>query len=306
MTFLPLFASGFSLGTSSFSWTTDESESYRILDFFVSMGGVLVDTADMYGESEKYIGTWKRQNPEVELLISTKVGGKIHRQGLTQKNVKRSLSESLERLGISQVEIYFCHQDDLELEIEEIFQVFLELKEEGLINFAGVSNFNPSRLEQLFSLQNLVGKPVFKFVQAPYNLIDRRYFEEDLLPILQSFEVYALPFYPLAKGFLAGEFGPFDSRQKYGNAHGGIGVGQYKTIRNFRLLNRIRRVANKYECTMAEISLAWLRQQASVLLPICGFRNLAQIQNASKAVILSKFDLNYLTNFKNNQIKLYV
>ena len=124
-----------------FGWTIDERDSFAVLDAYVAAGGNFIDTADTYGrrgaggpgESERIIGRWmaSRGNRD-ELVIATKVGIAPQRRGLAPENVKQAAADSLQRLGIERIDLYYAHQDDAETPLEQTLGAFAELIEQGL------------------------------------------------------------------------------------------------------------------------------------------------------------------------------
>src|SRR5919206_947816 len=118
------------LGGNVFGWTADEQASFAILDAFVDAGGTMIDTADVYsawvpghkgGESEALIGRWLKREPKKrdKVIIATKVGfldGQIvegeYETVLHPKVIARACDDSLRRLGVERIDLYYQHRDD--------------------------------------------------------------------------------------------------------------------------------------------------------------------------------------------------
>src|SRR4051812_31595911 len=135
------------LGGNVFGWTADQATSFRILDSFVDAGGTMIDTADVYsfwvdghqgGESETVIGNWLRSDPakRSRVQIATKAG---FNGGLRRDAVRRACEDSLRRLGIEAIDLYYQHKDDSDVPLTESFGVFDALKREGKIRAVGLS-----------------------------------------------------------------------------------------------------------------------------------------------------------------------
>src|SRR4051795_12687128 len=125
------------LGGNVFGWTADEATSFRILDAFVDAGGNMIDTADVYsnwvpghhgGESETVIGRWLRRDPSKrdKVVIATKVGfldGEIvdgeYVASLESAVIARACDDSLGRLGIDKIDLYYQHRDNEKVPLAE-------------------------------------------------------------------------------------------------------------------------------------------------------------------------------------------
>ena len=164
----------FILGTSSFSWTCDQKMSFSILDDFVSSGGAFLDTADMYGLSEEWIGLWLKANTGINLKIFSKVGAKPNTNNLSKDNVLNSARQSCTLLGVDSLDVYFVHADDETQDIPEIFDSFYDLVQKQIVQTAGVSNIKPARLRQLLEYQREVGIEIFRYFQTPLNLVQQQ------------------------------------------------------------------------------------------------------------------------------------
>src|SRR4051795_10375101 len=118
------------LGGNVFDWTADEKASFAVLDAFVDAGGTMIDTADVYsawvpghegGESERLIGRWLKRDPakRAKVVIATKVGfldGEIvdgeYVASLEPAVIARACDDSLARLGIERIDLYYQHRDN--------------------------------------------------------------------------------------------------------------------------------------------------------------------------------------------------
>jgi aryl-alcohol dehydrogenase-like predicted oxidoreductase len=127
----PLEAAPLAFGGNVFGWTADESNSFSLLDAFVDADCNLIDTADVYsnwvpghkgGESETIIGKWlKRSGKRDKVIIATKVGMEMEagKKGLSKAHIASSIEDSLRRLQTDYIDLYFSHEDDPVVPIEE-------------------------------------------------------------------------------------------------------------------------------------------------------------------------------------------
>src|SRR5439155_10818363 len=124
------------LGGNVFGWTADERTSFSILDAWVDAGFNFIDTADVYsrwapghtgGESESVIGKWlKKSGKRDRVVIATKVGMQMPGlgTGLTRSLIERGVDDSLRRLQVDHIDLYYAHADDATTPLEETLAAF--------------------------------------------------------------------------------------------------------------------------------------------------------------------------------------
>ena len=145
------------LGGNVFGWTADEPTSFAILDAFVALGGNAIDTADGYsywvpghsgGESETVIGRWlKQRGRRDDVIIGTKVGWWEKRKGIKRANIIEGCEDSLLRLGVETIDLYWLHRDDDETRADEYLGALDTLVKDGKVRAVGASNFGVARFE---------------------------------------------------------------------------------------------------------------------------------------------------------------
>ena len=141
------------LGGNVFGWTAKGDTAFDILDAFISGGGTMIDTADVYsawvpghmgGESETVLGEWlAKRGRRDDVLIATKVGmlpgegGK----GLKPARIAAAVEASLKRLQTDYIDLYFAHQDDRDTPLEDVLEAFGKLVDAGKVRHIGASNY---------------------------------------------------------------------------------------------------------------------------------------------------------------------
>lgn len=175
MTDLPL-----ALGTMYFGTRLDEAASFAQIDRFVERGGVWLDTADCYsfwtdpsghgGQSEAVIGRWLRANPEAakSVRLSTKVGVEPTDdgpEGLSPAVVRAGAEQSLERLGVDRVDLFWAHGEDRTVPMSSVVDSFAELVENGTTTRIGLSNHPAWRVQQALDLADARGLSPFTALQ---------------------------------------------------------------------------------------------------------------------------------------------
>ena len=290
------------LGGNVFGYSADKENSEAVLSFYADNGGNFIDTADMYsqwapghigGESESIIGNWmaKRSNRQ-KLIIATKVSKLDTRPGLKAANIKAACDESLKRLKSDYIDLYYAHQDDLNTPIEESLGAFDELIKAGKVRYIAASNFTPERLQESLDISKANGLSSYIASQDQYNLLDREY-EKGLMPTIEKSGLSQIPFYGLARGFLTGKYRPgvsVESVRATGVAN------SYANDRGWKMLEKLDQIAREKNCSVAAVSLAWLRAQPTVATPIASATKLEQIKEIMPIVELSSQELQTLTN----------
>jgi len=290
------------LGGNVFGYSADKENSEAVLSFYADNGGNFIDTADMYsqwapghigGESESIIGDWmaKRGNRQ-KMIIATKVAKLDTRPGLKAANIKAACDESLMRLKSDYIDLYYAHQDDLDTPIEESLGAFDELIKAGKVRYIAASNFTPERLQESLDISKANGLSSYIASQDQYNLLDREY-EKGLMPTIEKNGLYQIPFYGLARGFLTGKYRPgvsVESVRATGVAN------SYANDRGWKMLEKLDQIAREKNCSVAAVSLAWLRAQPTVATPIASATKLEQIKEIMPIVELSSQELQTLTN----------
>lgn len=274
---------GLCLGGNVFGWSADEDESFAILDAYAAAGGNFIDTADVYslwvpgnsgGDSERIIGRWlKARGNRDAMVIATKVAKLPSRPGLSAANIRAAAEESLQRLGTEYIDLYYAHQDDPDTPIEETLGAFDTLVREGKVRYIAASNFTAPRLTESLAVSEREGLARYSALQNHYNLLERAEYERDLAPVLERAGVPGVPFYGLARGFLAGKYRP---GVEVDSVRAG-GVAPYRNERGYRVLDVLDQVAAAHNTTVAAVSLAWLAAQPTVAAPIASARTPQQL-----------------------------
>lgn len=283
------------LGGNVFGWSADEAASFVVLDAFVGEGLDFIDTADTYsgwvpgnqgGESETIIGRWlKRSGKRDQVVIATKVGKWSQRKGLSPANIAAAADDSLRRLAIDCIDVYFAHEDDGSVPLEETLGAFARLIEAGKVRAIGASNFSAARLAAALDVSTKQGLPRYEVVQPEYNLVSRDAYEAELEPLARRENLGVVCYYALASGFLTGKYR--DQRDLAKSAARGRAVAKYLSPRGMRILAALDEVAAAHRATPAAVALSWLIAQPTVTAPIASATNAAQVHEIAAATRLT-------------------
>ena len=224
----------------------DEGEAITLLRRVADSGVTFIDTADSYGPGVSETLIAKALYPyTAELVIASKGG--LTRPGpgywdidCRPEHLRRSCTDSLQRLRLERIDLYQLHSVDHRVPIEDSIGTLVDLQREGKIRCIGVSNVSADELSRAQSVAEIVS------VQNGYNLRDRS--SDGLIDICATAGIVFIPFYPLAKGRLARSDSP------------------------------VERIAERYHATPGQIALAWLLHRSPVMLPIPGTSSLAHFE----------------------------
>jgi aryl-alcohol dehydrogenase-like predicted oxidoreductase len=287
---------GLNLGGNVFGWTADEAQSFAVLDAYTAAGGNFIDTADVYmahadgnsgGESETIIGNWlaRRANRD-DVVIATKVGSWERHPGLSAQNIREAAEDSLRRLRTDHIDLYYAHRDYDDVPLEETLGAFDELVRSGKVRYIGASNYTAARLAEALAVSDREGFARYVALQPHYNLVERDY-ERDLAPLVEREGLSTLPYFALAKGFLAGKYRPGQDAADSPRSPGALA---YLDGRGERVLAALDEVAAAHGTSVAAVSLAWLAAQPTVAAPIASARTPEQLGDLLAGVELRLTD----------------
>lgn len=273
------------LGGNVFGWTADAPTSEAVLDAYVAAGGNFIDTADYYpawvpgnvgGESETIIGDWMRKRGNREsLVVATKVAMLDGVKGLSAKSIRTGCENSLRRLGVDTIDLYYAHQDDTTVPMEETLGAFDSLVREGKVRYLGASNFTTDRLSQALDSSERAGLASYSVLQNHYNLVQRGDYEGSLRDVVARHGMVSVPYFSLAKGFLTGKYRDGVTVQSVRAQ----GASAYLDDRGRRVLAALDAVAARHGSAVAAVALAWLAAQPTVAAPIASARNVDQLRD---------------------------
>jgi aryl-alcohol dehydrogenase-like predicted oxidoreductase len=231
-------------------------EAAALMDAAWELGITHFDTADAYGggRSEQAIGAWMRSRG-LRPTLTTKTfnpmaAGADH--GVDPARIKRQFSDSLERLGVDEIELYLAHDHDPDVPLAETFAAFEELHSAGQIGAYGVSNFDAPQLELALS----AGAPAA--VQNAYSLL-QRHDGAEVLPLCAARGIAYLVYSPLCGGWLTGKYrrrAPYPAGSRMTQRPEPYAA--LATDRTFDALDALERFAATRGTSMAATALAWL------------------------------------------------
>lgn len=220
-----------------------------------------------------------------ELIISTKAGYDMwpgsYGKGGSRKHLIASCDQSLRRLGLDYVDIFYSHRRDVETPLEETAQALDKIYRDGKTLYVGLSNYSAIDTEKMADLLGELKTP-FIMHQPRYNMLDRE-IENELIPTLKKLGLGSIVFSPLAQGILTNRYLteiPEDSR-----AHSSSQFLKEKNVQeNIEKVRELNKIAQSRGQTMAEMAIAWLLRDGVVTSVLVGASRLSQLQDNVKAL----------------------
>ena len=291
--------SNLALGTMTFGAETGEHDAHTQLDRFVTAGGTLVDTADVYssGASEQIIGRWLASRPAdvtERVVLATKgrfpMDDSPNGVGLSAVHLARALEGSLRRLGVDAVDLYQLHAFDPWTPLEETLRALDGFARAGKIRYYGLSNFTGWQLTKAVHMAQALNVPGPVTLQPQYSLLVRE-IEWEIVPAALDAGVGLLPWSPLGGGWLSGKY-QRDVRPTGATRLGedpGRGMEAYDrrgTERTWKIIDVVRDIATRRGVSMAEVAVAWVTARPGVASTILGARTLEQLEANLRAADL--------------------
>ena len=269
----------------------DDDQAVALIHRALDLGVTLIDTADVYGNSEIQVGKALKGHRD-SVVLATKFGFVNDRQGDEERidgspaYVHRACDASLKRLGVERIDLYYLHRVDPRVPIEETVGAMGNLVRRGKVRHLGLSEPSPATLRRAHEIHPIAA------VQNEYSLWTRDP-EETLLPTLRELGIALVAYSPLGRGFLAGRFrSPDDLAPDDWRRNNPRFTGE-NFRRNLALADRVRELAAEKGCTPAQLALAWLVRRHGNVIPIPGTSNLTRLEEnvAAAGVELTTEDL---------------
>ena len=274
----------------------DEATSIATIRRAHELGTTLFDTAELYGggtgSNEKLLGRAVRDFRD-EVTIATKFGFDLSDPATVgaaldsrPDHVRDVTEQSLRDLGTDHIDVLYQHRVDPDVAIEDVAGAVKELIDAGKVRFFGLSEAGPDTIRRAHAVQ-----PV-SVLQTEYSLFERDV-ETEVLPVVRELGIGFVPYSPLGRGFLTGDFKPGaeypqDDMRSW-SAHWQPGNFE----RNARAVEQLRVLAGEKGITAAQLALAWLLAQGDDVVPIPGTRSATRVEENARAadVVLTAADL---------------
>ncbi|OBJ12667.1 aldo/keto reductase [Mycobacterium sp. 1482292.6] len=260
------------------------------------------DCANMYGppngSAEENLGRILAQDfrsVRDELVISTKAGYEMwpgpYGIGASRKHLVASLDQSLKRLGVDYVDIFYVHRPWPEVPMEETMATLAQLVKQGKALYVGVSSYSPERTRKAHELLQLEGVPLLVH-QPSYSMLNR-HIEDGLLDALGELGIGCIGFSPLAQGMLTSKYINGDGSS--GRAGSGVTFSRdFLSEENLTKVRGLADIAKRRSQSLAQMAIAWVLRDPRVTSALIGARTVAQLDDSLDALNQTEFSADEL------------
>ena len=274
------------MGMSQAYGPADEDESVATLERALDLGVTFFDTSNAYGlgHNETLIGRVLARHRD-QVVLATKFGIAGMKDGHMlvdgrPEYAKTCCDESLQRLGVDTIDLYYLHRVDQTVPIAETVGGMADLVAAGKVRYLGLSEASAATIRRAHATHPIAA------LQSEWSLFNREP-EETVLPTLRELGIGFVPFSPLGRGFLTGDIttpddlGPDDFRLNNPRFQG------ENFTRNLQLVDRVVEIAGEKGCTPGQLALAWLLAQGGDVVPIPGTKRRKYLEENAGAMNVS-------------------
>ncbi|KAB5596352.1 Aldo/keto reductase [Ceratobasidium theobromae] len=247
---------------------------FKVLDKLFELGCTNWDTADIYGDSEELIGSWfKRTGKRDQIFLATKFGITMKGPCGTPEYIEQQIGQSLKRLGVDTIDLYYVHRIDKTVPIETTMGALVKLVNAGKIRYIGLSEPSPATLRRAHKVHPIAAIQV---EYSPFVLdIEQK---GHLLETARELGVAVVAYSPLGRGLITGQITSYDGIPsddirkripKYSEAN-------FPKI--LSLVNKFKEIGARHNATAGQVGLAFMLAQGDDILPIPGTKSVRYVE----------------------------
>ncbi|MEE4568078.1 aldo/keto reductase [Paenibacillus polymyxa] len=262
----------------------DDEESIKTIHRALDLGVTLLDTADAYGNghNEELLGKALKGRRD-QAIVATKFsyGPNWEFIGGHPDYVKKVIDESLRRLGLDHIDLYYQHTVDPNVPIEETVGAMAELVKAGKVRYLGLSNginasvINPATIRKAYEVHPISA------IQSEYSIWTRD-IEEEVVPTAKELGITLVAYSPLSRGFITGERHINENLQA-DDIRNSLARYQGDNFKeNISIVDRLAEIAKEKNCTVPQLAIAWTIERGT--LPIPGTKRRKYLEDNIKAV----------------------
>ena len=242
-----------------------------------------------YGSAEENFGEILRKDFRSlrnELIISTKAGWDMwpgpYGIGASRKYLLASLDDSLRRMGLDYVDIFYAHRPWANAPIEETMGALVSAVHQGKALYVGISSYSPERTREAAEILKSMGVPLL-IHQPSYSMLNR-WIEKGLLDTLDELGAGCIAFSPLAQGLLTDKYLKGVPESSRATAANSSMLKQFLSEDNINRARALNRIAKKRGQTLAQMAIAWVLRDRRVTSALIGARNVEQLDDSLDAM----------------------
>jgi aryl-alcohol dehydrogenase-like predicted oxidoreductase len=278
------------LGTNNFGARIDFETARAVMHKALDLGITLIDTSDSYGNrggSEEALGRILGERRK-DIVLATKFGLQMDEaaklRGASRGYIMHAVEASLKRLRTDWIDLYQLHRPDAQTPIEETLRALDELVRAGKVRYIGCSNLSAKQIAEAQDTSKRHGLASFVSCQDEYSLLVRG-IEHENFPVMKSYGLGLLPYFPLASGLLTGKYKqgappPEGSRLAKNPRH----AEDFLNDRNMRMVTALNAFAKSRDHTLLELAMSWLAGNPMVSSVISGASRPEQVEQNVAAI----------------------
>ncbi|GLY40327.1 aldo/keto reductase [Amycolatopsis sp. NBRC 101858] len=249
----------------------------------LELGVTLVDTADVYGESEEIIGKAIAGRRD-DVVLATKFGIVHQADGPSMNGrpeyVRESAERSLKRLGTDHIDLYYQHRIDPGVPIEETVGAMADLVTAGKVRYLGLSEAGPDTIRRAHAVHPISA------LETEWSLWSRD-IEREIFPLCRELGIGVVPYSPLGRGMLTGRLTSVDDLPADDYRRKMPRFAQEAFEANLAAVRTVREIAEAHAAAAGQVALAWLLAKAPDVVPIPGTLHASRLEENAGAVALT-------------------
>ena len=262
-----------------------QKEVNQMMSAVLESGINFIDTANVYsfGQSEQLLGqaivdmSVKRDEIVIASKVLARMNDSPNSSGLSRYNIFNSVEASLKRLQLDYLDILYVHGVDAKTSLEEILRSLNDIVESRKVRYIAICNWPAWMVAKAQTIAQYRGWHKFIGLQYYYSAVSRD-IEHELVPMAADLDLAIFPWSPLAGGFLSGKY-TRKSETAEGSRRDTFDFPPIDKEKAYDLVEVMQNISEAHDVTVAQVALAWVRQQPGVTSTIIGAKTLPQLQS---------------------------
>ncbi|KAI1378458.1 putative aldo-keto reductase [Hypoxylon crocopeplum] len=269
-----------------------DEERFKFLDRAHELGCTHWDSAALYGDNEELIGRWfQRTGKRKDIFLATKFAFHVNPDGSREirndpEYIRKKVSQSLEKLHTDHIDLLYCHRISGKTPIEHIVATMKEFVDSGKVRYLGLSECGVDTLQRAVKVHPI---QAYQIEYSPFSR-EIEFPEVGLLKACRELGIAVIAYSPLGRGMLTGLYKSPDDFEEGDFRKTIPRFSKENFSKNIDLVNTLKGIAAKKNCTSGQLSLAWLMKQGEDILPIPGTKKIKYLEENIGAYSVSISD----------------